>query len=90
MRVDGLKKQKGMAATEYIIGLILVAVGAVGMFSVFGAQIRSKVGQATAALSGDTANYAESLKRDTAIQSKNKDESDKKNSMSNTNISVGE
>jgi hypothetical protein len=42
-----------MAATEYIIGLILVAVGAVGSFMIFGKQVRNKVAQITAALGGD-------------------------------------
>jgi Flp pilus assembly pilin Flp len=46
-----------MAATEYIIGLILVAVGAVSMFTVFGAQIKNKIGQVTAAIGGDKDSY---------------------------------
>lgn len=51
------KSKKGMAATEYILGLILVAVAAIGTFSVFGAQIKAKIAQVTAAMAGDTSHY---------------------------------
>lgn len=52
-----LKKRRGMAATEYVIGLILVAVGSIGIFSAFGNQIKAKISQVSAALSGDSGKY---------------------------------
>ena len=51
-----IKNQEGMAATEYIVGLLLIAIASVGVFSVFGSQIKTKVAHITAALnsSADT------------------------------------
>jgi Flp pilus assembly pilin Flp len=41
------------AMTEYIIILALVAVGSIAIFTLFGDQIRSVIGNATHEMSGD-------------------------------------
>lgn len=51
--------QLGMAATEYILGLVLVAVAAITTFTVFGAQIKTKIAQVTAAIGGNHDKYEE-------------------------------
>jgi Flp pilus assembly pilin Flp len=68
VKVQNLKKQRGMAATEYIIGLILVAVGSIGIFSLFGKQIGLKVAQVTAALGGNAENVNKASAEDASEQ----------------------
>ena len=66
MKNKNLNSKKGMAATEYVVGLILVAVAAIGVFTVFGTQLKSKIAQASTAIGGDTEGYG-TLQQDTAI-----------------------
>ena len=81
MLVKSKKNQKGLAATEYIIGLILVAVGSVAMFSIFGAQIKAKIAQATAAISGDDASFKTATGLNSDAMTKSLDRASKGNSM---------
>jgi Flp pilus assembly pilin Flp len=61
LRRTGKVKMAGMAATEYVIGLVLIAVGSIGIFTVFGAQIKTKLGMIVAALGGDQGKYTDAL-----------------------------
>ena len=56
---EKVSKESGMAATEYILGLVLVAVASISVFTVFGGQIKQKIGLVAAAVSGDTKEYNE-------------------------------
>jgi Flp pilus assembly pilin Flp len=88
MKVRSKQDQRGMAATEYIIGLILVAVGAVSMFTVFGAQIKNKIGQVTAAISGDQSSYGNAATATATISGEAEARRQKANSMSGTDVEI--
>ncbi|NRA64562.1 MAG: hypothetical protein HRU19_08775 [Pseudobacteriovorax sp.] len=82
---EQIKKQRGMAATEYIIGLILVAVAAIGTFAIFGNQIKTKVAQASAALSGNTEQYTASQTASDTLAGEGVTRAGTENSMSGAN-----
>jgi Flp pilus assembly pilin Flp len=90
MKVRSKQNQRGMAATEYIIGLILVAVGAVSMFTVFGAQIKNKIGQVTAAIGGDKDSYDAAAKATTGITKEASDRRNVANGMKGEGVEVEE
>ncbi len=48
-------KQLGQGMTEYIIIVALIAIAAIGIYSVFGDTITDQMGNMTAELSGGTA-----------------------------------
>lgn len=54
-RVIGGRKQRGVAMTEYIIILALVAIAAIAVFSTFGHTVKAQVAQITNGLAGQTA-----------------------------------
>ena len=76
-----LKSKKGQGLTEYGIILVLVAVAAIGTFALFGNQIKSKVGQVTAAISGDEKGYTDTKSKADARVKKLKDQVDQANDM---------
>ena len=47
------KNEKGQGLTEYGLILLLVAVAAIGIMTIFGSQIKEKLTTVTSALSGD-------------------------------------
>ena len=50
-----LMKQSGQGMTEYIIIVALIAIAAIGIYSIFGDTITDQMGNMTAELSGGTA-----------------------------------
>jgi Flp pilus assembly pilin Flp len=54
-RVIGGKKQRGQGMTEYIIIVALVAIAAIGIYSVFGRTVKAQMAQINGGLAGDTA-----------------------------------
>ncbi len=48
-----MKSKRGQNTAEYIILLVLVAVGTIGVTSFFGQQVKLKMNQVAAAISGD-------------------------------------
>ncbi len=48
-------KQLGQGMTEYIIIVALIAIAAIGIYSVFGDTVTDQMGNMTAELSGGTA-----------------------------------
>jgi len=58
MNWSKLRVRKGQGLTEYGIILVLVAVGAITVFALFGKTIRQKVTQISAAISGDSTTYS--------------------------------
>lgn len=48
-----LRKKLGQNTAEYLIMLTLVAVGSIGLFSMFGKTLRQKVAVVAAAINGD-------------------------------------
>lgn len=81
MKVNTLKSKKGQGLTEYGIILVLVAVAGIGVFALFGNQIKSKVGQVTAAISGNETSYKETKDKADDRVKKLKDQVDQKNDM---------
>ena len=81
------RNQRGMAATEYIIGLILVAVGAVGTFALFGEQVKKKLYQVTAAIGGDATRYGSAAKDDLSMSGSDA-EVKKGNGMNNGGVLI--
>jgi Flp pilus assembly pilin Flp len=53
-RVIGGKKQRGQGMTEYIIIVALVAIAAIGIYSVFGRTVKAQMAQINSGLAGDT------------------------------------
>ena len=49
----GFKSEKGQGLTEYGLILLLVAVAAIGIMTIFGSQIKEKLTTITSALSGN-------------------------------------
>ncbi|MCO4792365.1 MAG: hypothetical protein KC493_01540 [Bacteriovoracaceae bacterium] len=50
-----IKKIKGQNTAEYLILLVLIAVGSIGVSSYFGKTLEQKMTQVTSAISGNTA-----------------------------------
>ena len=48
------RKRRGQGATEYIIILVLVAIGSISVITVFGDQVRELFNAATKGLQGQT------------------------------------
>lgn len=55
-----LKDKLGQNTAEYMIMLTLVAIGSIGLVTIFGKTIRARMSMATAALSGDEPSYTQS------------------------------
>ena len=53
---NALNQEAGQGMTEYIIIVALIAIAAIGVITIFGAQIRDLFGSSAAALSGQTTN----------------------------------
>ncbi len=54
MKRKSLKKKLGQNTAEYLIMLVLVAVGSIGMFSIFGQTLKKQLGNAVLAIRGDS------------------------------------
>jgi len=50
-----MKGRRGQGMTEYIIMVALIAIAAIGIYALFGKQIRAVVSSMGGQLSGDTA-----------------------------------
>ena len=81
MKSKSLKKKLGQNTAEYLIMLTLVAVGSIGLFSVFGKTLRHKISYVTAAISGETANFDAAKTSATAASGEAKTRSDKEVKM---------
>ena len=51
------KSKKGQNTAEYLLMLSIVVVGSMGVMTVFGQQVRNRLGSVTAALGGDSTKY---------------------------------
>ena len=51
---SSLQKKLGQNTAEYLILLVLVAVGTIGIFSIFGGTLKSTLNNAIVAISGGT------------------------------------
>ena len=58
----GLRTRRGQGMTEYIIIVALIAIGSIGIISLFGDNIRTLFGTADDAMSGDEEAVAETMK----------------------------
>ena len=54
-------KQLGQGMTEYIIIVALIAIAAIGIYSLFGDTIREQMGDMTTELAGGTATTGDSI-----------------------------
>jgi len=54
MKRKSLKKKLGQNTAEYLIMLVLVAVGSIGLFSLFGQTLKVQVGNAVLAMRGQS------------------------------------
>ena len=52
-RIQKKKRQLGQGMTEYIIIVALIAIAAIGAFTLFGDTVRNQVGSMAAELGGD-------------------------------------
>lgn len=50
----------GQTTSEYLVAIALTAVAAIGLFAVYGAEIRMKIATLTSALGGNREMYQES------------------------------
>ena len=50
-----MKGRRGQGMTEYIIMVALIAIAAIGIYTIFGQQIRAVISSMGGQLSGDTA-----------------------------------
>jgi Flp pilus assembly pilin Flp len=53
-RLGGFKRQAGQGMTEYIIIVALIAVAAIGVYSLFGQSIRGQVASLASEVAGDS------------------------------------
>ncbi len=51
------KSKMGQNTAEYLLMLSIVVVGSMGVMTVFGKQVRNRLGSVTAALSGSAGKY---------------------------------
>ena len=54
MKIKSLNKQKGQNTAEYLVMLVLIAGGSIGMFTYFGTTIKAQLGNVIAAIGGST------------------------------------
>jgi len=54
------RKKAGQNTAEYLIMLVLISVGSIGVFSVFGGTIRNQVSSVVAAFGGKSTEYQKS------------------------------
>ena len=65
--MKNIKKMAGQGTAEYLVLLVLIAVGTIGISSYFGKTIEHKMTQVTSAISGNDAGVASA--RDAATAS---------------------
>jgi Flp pilus assembly pilin Flp len=53
MRALSIKRSRGQGMTEYIIIVALIAIAAIGIYSIFGNVVRNQTGAMAASLAGD-------------------------------------
>ena len=56
-----VKGKNGQGMTEYIINVALIAIAAIGIYTLFGKQIREVVGAISGQLGGETDKSAETV-----------------------------
>ncbi|MFG6412613.1 Flp family type IVb pilin [Roseateles sp. DC23W] len=56
LNTDTSRSQRGQGMTEYIIIVALIAVAAIGVYSMFGETVKNQTGAMAAALGGDNGN----------------------------------
>ena len=61
MKVN-LQKKLGQNTAEYLIMLVLIAGGSIGIFTVFGNTIRQHLGNVVSAFGGSSDNWTEDVK----------------------------
>lgn len=57
MKTKVIRNKLGQNTAEYILMLVLVAVGSIGVFTVFGATMRNQAASVVAAFGGDSAKF---------------------------------
>ncbi|ABL98908.1 Flp family type IVb pilin [Shewanella amazonensis] len=77
------RKIKGMAATEYVLVLALVAIAAIGVYSFFGKTLRNQVAGLATELSGRDA--ADNIKASQDAADDGKDVADQNYNLGNYN-----
>ena len=69
-KIRSLKSIAGQNTAEYLIMLVLISVGSIGVFSVFGGTIRNQVSSVVSAFGGKDAEYGKAQVRVTAAGGK--------------------
>ncbi len=58
-----LRNKRGANTAEYVVLMVLVVLGSVGVVSLFGTTVRNQIGRVNAAISGESEKYAGMKKR---------------------------
>jgi type IV pilus assembly protein PilA len=56
MRTSSIKRARGQGMTEYIIIVALIAIAAIGVYTLFGNIVKTQTGAMAQALAGDNGN----------------------------------
>jgi Flp pilus assembly pilin Flp len=76
-------KARGQGMTEYIIIVALIAVAAIGVYSMFGETVKKQTGAMAAALAGDNGTATDLSTKATAVITKNKSKAEDNKNLSN-------
>jgi type IV pilus assembly protein PilA len=71
MRTSSIKRARGQGMTEYIIIVALIAIAAIGVYSMFGNIVKAQTGAMAAELAGDHANAKTAMDKSTSVSTAN-------------------
>lgn len=74
---------RGQGMTEYIIIVALIAVAAIGVYSMFGETVKKQTGSMAAALAGDNGNAVSLNTKAGEVISKNKEKAENNKNLGN-------
>jgi Flp pilus assembly pilin Flp len=86
----GSKKVRGQGMTEYIIIVALIAVAAIGTYSLFGKTVRAQSGAMAAALGGDATKAGEANEAGNKAGTKSAELGSKDRGLDDFTTDVGE
>jgi Flp pilus assembly pilin Flp len=78
----GKAKIRGQGMTEYIIIVALIAVAAIGVYSMFGETVKKQTGSMAAALAGDNGTAVDLNEKAKDVIDKNKEKAEKNKNLS--------
>lgn len=76
-------QQRGQGMTEYIIIVALIAVAAIGVYSMFGETVKKQTGSMAAALAGDNDNATSLNTKAGEVITKNKAKAENNKNLGN-------